>query len=93
MAKLTQKQVAAIKLRKGVPKSTHVQSVLVKKMSGMSVSDAVARVKKAGFVAPKVDETKNYYRFRQRPPSYFNKKSFRTKEIKPGLKIITGRPK
>lgn len=35
-------------------------------------------------------KTTNFYRFRQRPPSHFDKKTFRTKKLKNGVEIILG---
>lgn len=37
-----------------------------------------------------VEKTKNYIRCRQKNPSYFDKKSFRTKTLSNKTKIITG---
>jgi hypothetical protein len=92
--KLTQKQVAAIRLRQGrFPRSTEVQSVIVKKTPRMTKSDAVSMIKKAGFKVHKIDITKNTYRFRQKPPSNFVKKTFRIKKLKPGLQIVIAVPK
>ncbi len=92
--KLTQKQVAAIKSRTGrFPRSTEVQSVIITKRLGMSTRDAISEVKRAGFSTTKVDKTPNTFRFRQKPPSQFVKKTFRIKTIKPGLKIVVAVPK
>jgi len=33
----------------------------------------------------------NFYRFRQIPPSHFEKKSFRTKKLKNGIDLIMGK--
>ncbi len=33
----------------------------------------------------------NYYRFRQLPPSHFEKNSFRTKKLKNGIDLIMGK--
>lgn len=38
----------------------------------------------------RVDKTKNYVRCRQQNPSYFDKDSFRTKELDSDTKIIIG---
>jgi len=94
MVKLTQKQVAAIRQKqKRFPRSTQVQTVILKKTHGMTQRDAVSQVKEAGFKTIKVDKTKSSYRFRQKSPTRFVRKTFRTKEIKPGLKIVIGVPK
>ena len=66
-----------------------VQSVVVPKK--YSIADAEKKVIKLGYNhlyrGKKIDEYKagmsraNYYGFRQRPPSQFDKNSFRTKKI------------
>ena len=38
-------------------------------------------------------KTTNFYRFRQRPPSHFIKKTFRTKRLRNGIKIVMGKLK
>jgi len=94
MPKLTQKQVAAIRTKAGkFPRSTEVQSVILTKSRGMSSTDARKKISRAGFKTTKIDITENTFRFRQRPPTAFVKKTFRTKTIKPGLKIVIGVPK
>lgn len=94
MAELTQKQVAAIRAKQGrFPRSTEVQTVILTKTHGMTQRDAVSQVKNAGFKTVKVDIKKNSYRFRQKSPTEFIRKTFRTKEIKPGLQIVIGVPK
>lgn len=86
--------MAAIRLKQGrFPRSTQVQTVILTKTKGMTQRDAVSEVKNAGFKTIKVDVTKSSYRFRQKSPSKFVRKTFRTKEIKPGLKIVIGVPK
>ena len=37
-----------------------------------------------------IRETKNWYRFRQRPPEDFIEGSFRTFEVKKGVRVIYG---
>jgi phage pi2 protein 07 len=93
LAKLTQKQVAAIKSKQRFKKSTEVQSVIITKRKGLSQRDAISSVKNAGFKASKVDEKKNTWRFRQQPPSNFIQKTFRTKKIKPGIQLVVAVPK
>tara|TARA_R110002020_G_scaffold474331_4_gene705359 strand:+ start:567 stop:803 length:237 start_codon:yes stop_codon:yes gene_type:complete len=36
-------------------------------------------------------KTTNHYRFRQAPPSHFDKNSFRTKKLDNGIKMIIGK--
>lgn len=94
MPKLTQKQVAVIRIKQGkFPRSTEVQSVILTKNRGMTRSGAIKKISNAGFKTTKIDITQNTFRFRQRPPSAFVKKTFRTKTIKPGLKIVIGVPR
>jgi len=39
-----------------------------------------------------VHETENYYRFRMRPPSAFDRSTFRTKKLpRKGIRLIIGR--
>jgi len=92
--RLTKKQMAAIRIKQGkFPRSTEVQSVILTKSRGMTRSDAVKKITNAGFKTTKIDITQNTFRFRQKPPSAFVKKTFRTKTIKPGLKIVIGVPR
>jgi hypothetical protein len=42
--------------------------------------------------ALKIDEKENQFRVRVKDPSSFQQDTFKTKEIKPGLSIIVGRP-
>ena len=55
---------------------------------------AKRKVREAGFKVNKVDVTKGSFRFRQFPPSKFQKGSFRTLDVgRPGgLKLIIARP-
>jgi hypothetical protein len=61
----------------------------------MMLTRAKRMVKKAGFKSRKVDETANFYRFRQAPPSQFKKGSFRTVDIgrKGFIKAVVAKPK
>ena len=92
---LSRKQIAAIKAKSNrrFPKSTEVQTVVLTKKPGMTKSDAVSIVKKAGFKTSKVDEKPNTYRFRQQSPTQFQKKTFRFKKIKKDLQIVVAVPK
>ena len=73
--------------------STQVQSVIFEK-SKYSVTEAKKWLRDNGFVAPKVDKTDRYLRFRQKEPSYFDESSFRTIPFGKGkgIKAIIGVP-
>ena len=58
---------------------TIVQSVLVRK--DVSLAEARDIVRRNGFVAEKVDETEDYYRFRQRRPMELERAGFRFRTI------------
>ena len=64
-----------------------VQSVLFNKKK-YTLSRAKAWLKKNGYTSVKVDETDEYYRFRQHDPSKYD--HFATGEWKDGLKVIYG---
>lgn len=46
-----------------------------------------------GFAAPATDSTANYHRIRQRPPGDFRRGTFRTIELRDGVKAVVGVPK
>lgn len=73
--------------------STQVQSVIFEK-SKYSVTQAKKWLRDNGFVAPKVDKTDRYLRFRQKQPGYFDESSFRTIPFGKGkgIKAIIGVP-
>ena len=70
-----------------------IQSVLFPRES-FSVSKAKTWAKRHGFTMKKVDETENFYRFRQRPPNQFKPGSFRIITLgNSGVKAIIACPK
>lgn len=73
--------------------STEVQSVIFDK-SKYNVTKAKKWLRDNDFVAPKVDKTDRYLRFRQKEPSYFDESSFRTIPFGKGtgIKAIIGVP-
>lgn len=73
--------------------STEVQSIIFDK-SMYSVTEAKKWLRDNSFVAPKVDKTDRYLRFRQKQPSYFDESSFRTIPFgkNTGIKAIIGVP-
>jgi len=67
---------------------SEVQSLLLSKKKFKSLSEARKWVRSHGFEAHKVDETDNYYRFRQYDPDKYYK--MRTKVLTDGVKAIIG---
>lgn len=66
--------------------STEVQSVLFDKTM-WTVTAAKKWLKGHGYKVPAVDTTKEYHRFRQRPPFQFRRGTFRTKQFGKGTGI------
>ncbi|MFA6569919.1 MAG: hypothetical protein WCT77_01645 [Bacteroidota bacterium] len=73
------------------PIDTKIQTVLIDK-NNFRLSGARKWLKEHDFKYKGVDETDNYYRFRQIEPSEFNKDSFRTIELTDGVKAVVGCP-
>jgi hypothetical protein len=48
---------------------------------------------KLSFYGKQVDETENYYRYRQMAPSRFIKDKYITKDFKDGVKLVMGKLK
>jgi|TARA_B100000427_G_scaffold312840_1_gene304680 hypothetical protein len=71
-----------------------VQSVIIPK-SKFSEKEANDWIKKNNYsdkgTKIKNYSSTNYYRFRQLPPSHFEKNSFRTKKLKNGVDLIIGK--
>lgn len=74
--------------------SFKVQSVIIPK-SKFTEKEANDWIKKNNYTDKgkriKNYKTTNYYRFRQLPPSHFEKKSFRTKKLYHGIELIIGK--
>ena len=74
--------------------SLKIQSVIIPK-SKFSEKQATAFIIKNGFTTAgkriKNYKTTNFYRFRQRPPSHFDKSTFKTKKYSNGVEIIIGK--
>ena len=69
--------------------SYKIQSVLIRNL--IPLKDAIEWLDKNGFKHSKVDETKDYYRFRQINPMYLKNQGFtkvRTKMISPQIQFI-----
>lgn len=69
-----------------------VQTVIVSKGKGMTRPKAVAIAEGFG-KAGKIDETGSSWRFRQKDPSLFDSKTFRTKKVNPSTTIVLGKLK
>lgn len=63
----------------------NIQSIIFNK-NNYSEQEAIKWLKYNKFKYKKIDETKNYYRFRQQPPN--KQYNYRTKTIKKGLRLI-----
>ncbi|MEN3007247.1 MAG: HK97 family phage prohead protease [Candidatus Methanosuratincola petrocarbonis] len=74
-------------------KGTKVQSVLCSKERFKSVQEAAQWCREHNFKADKTDETDNYYRFRQFPPSQCQEGTIRTIELTDGVKATVCIPK
>lgn len=70
-----------------------VQSVLMDK-DYFTKSEAKSWIKyhgfKVTFYGKEVEETENFYRFRQMSPARFKKGKYVTKEIDDGIKLVLG---
>lgn len=76
-------------------KSTEVQSILFLRTKWNPVS-ARKWLREHGYSVPDVDTTKEYHRFRQRPPFHFEKGTFRTINMgaaSRGIKAVIAVPK
>jgi hypothetical protein len=71
-----------------------IQSVIIPK-SKFTEKSATEWIKKKDFTDKgkriKNYKTTNFYRFRQVPPSHFDKTSFRTRKLKNGIELIMGK--
>lgn len=68
----------------------HIQSIIFKKLV-YNKRQAIQFLKKNGFRYNKLDETENFYRFRQLDPNQLKELGFsivRTKEISNGISFI-----
>jgi len=71
--------------------STTVQSLIFGKSKFSTATEAKKWAKDHDFRNDKVDETESSFRLRQREPSDFEEKSFRTIELKDGVKAVIGK--
>lgn len=66
---------------------SEIQSVLLNK-NNFSLEKAMLWIITHGFVIKKIDETQNFYRFRQKSPNRY--KYFRNRKIENGVEFIIG---
>ena len=75
----------------GCPGGTQVQSVILSQQF-FSLREAEDWILSHGFRVSKIDESRNFWRFRQQPPTWFKKGTFRTIRLRPGVEAIVGCP-
>lgn len=85
------KDMAKKKMHKAECASTTVQSVIVKKSCAKTRAEAKKKAK--GFSTKTSRETGDSWRFRQRPPSDFDSKSFRIKKVNDCISLVIGKLK
>ena len=73
------------------PVGTQVQSVILSK-NFFNQREAKSWISRNDFRISKVDETVNSWRFRQQPPDWFEKRTFRTIRLRPGVTAVIGCP-
>ena len=71
--------------------STMTQSIMFKKRY-WKIKRAKKWLREHGYEGLIVDETDNYYRFRQIDPDHFKSSSFRTISFTPSIKAVIGEP-
>ena len=72
---------------------TKIQSIIVNRRRGLTKGEARNMIANAGFDVFKIDVKPTQFRFRQKSPSMFDPKTFRTIKLKPGLSAVIGVPK
>lgn len=73
------------------PVGTEVQTVILSK-NFFNQREAKSWIGRHDFRISKIDETANSWRFRQQPPDWFEKRSFRTIRLRPGVEAVIGCP-
>ena len=73
------------------PTGTQVQSVILSQQF-FSLREAEDWILSHDFRVSKIDESRNFWRFRQQPPTWFKKGTFRTIRLRPGVEAIVGCP-
>lgn len=75
----------------GCPVGTQVQTLVLSK-TFFNQREAKNWIGRHDFRISKIDETTNSWRFRQQPPEWFEKRSFRTIRLRPGVQAVIGCP-
>ena len=76
----------------GCPVGTQVQSVILSQQF-FNQREAASWIRRNGFRLSKIDESANFWRFRQQPPSQFEEGTFRTIRLRPGVEAVIGCPR
>ena len=73
------------------PVGTQVQTVILSQQY-FNQREATSWIRRQGFRVSKIDETSNSWRFRQQNPNEFDRDSFRTIRLRPGVTVVIGCP-
>ena len=74
------------------PVGTQVQTLILSQQF-FNQREASSWIRRHGFRLTKIDETANFWRFRQQNPDAFEKDSFRTIRLRPGVEAVIGCPR
>ena len=74
------------------PVGTQVQTLILSQQF-FNQREAASWIRRHGFRLNKIDESKNFWRFRQQEPDEFEKDSFRTIRLRPGVEAVIGCPR
>lgn len=70
-----------------------IETIILSKDKFKTKKDAKKWIKDHKFSSHKVDETTSFFRFQQRDPAEFDKKTFRTITLTEGVKAVVGKLK
>ena len=74
------------------PVGTQVQTVILSQQY-FNQREATSWIRRQGFRVSKIDATTNSWRFRQQNPNEFDRDSFRTIRLRPGVTAVIGCPR
>ena len=74
------------------PVGTQVQTLILSQQF-FNQREASSWIRRHGFRLTKIDESSNFWRFRQQDPNAFEKDSFRTIRLRPGVEAVIGCPR
>ena len=74
------------------PVGTQVQTLILSQQF-FNQREASSWIRRHGFCLTKIDESANFWRFRQQNPDAFEKDSFRTIRLRPGVEAVIGCPR